>query len=194
MKKPIIAIIALASVVLIVGCSQSPTPSASDFRIAQDYFEFASKMENGDTLNIEADLSMCLSGGYDQIQITRSNDSVFLQLIESRVMDDAPIHLHKVLYNLRPDTLSLEKLLADLDVSDPDALSNPFFMITNPKEKDTILLRTTGLTDLGLHLQRYESIMLELYPEELGALRNRYELPPPDSIKIEVMEFLAPES
>ena len=184
----------MAFAVLIVGCGQGPTPSESDFRIAQDYFEFASKMENGDTMNIEADLSMCLSGGYDQIQITRSNDSVFLQLMERSMMDDAPIHLHKVLYKLRPDTLSLEKLLADLEVSDQHALSNPFFMITNPKEKDTIILRTTGLTDLGLHLQRYENIMLELYPEELGALRNRYELSPPDSIRIEVMKFLAPES
>ena len=48
---------------LFFGCEQGvqPTisqPKKSEFRVSQHYSEFASKMENLDTLNIEVNLSM----------------------------------------------------------------------------------------------------------------------------------------
>tara|TARA_R110000796_G_C14556286_1_gene434381 strand:+ start:174 stop:437 length:264 start_codon:yes stop_codon:yes gene_type:complete len=42
----------------------------SNFKLAQDYNDFASKMENNDTLNLGVNLSMCGWEEYDEVEIT----------------------------------------------------------------------------------------------------------------------------
>ncbi|MEW7292845.1 hypothetical protein [Aquimarina sp. 2304DJ70-9] len=174
MKNEKFSILILVFTTLIFGCKQK-----SEFKVAQDYSEFTTKMENNDTINIGVVLSMCMWSEYDQLQITKSNDSVFLQLKEKRVMDDEPVHFNKVVYELKNDTLNLEKMMTDFDVNYQEKISSPFFVIINPKEKDTILLRTTGLGNRGFNIERYQKIMTELYPKEMAEYRKEYFTPPP---------------
>jgi hypothetical protein len=178
-------ILILVFTILIYGCKQKTEPKKSEFKVAQDYTEFSKKMENNDTLNIGVSLSMCMWSEYDQLQITKSNDSVFLQLKEKRVMDDEPIHFNKVFYKLKNDTLNLEKMMADFDVNYQEKSSSPFFIITNAKEKDTILLRTTSLGNRGYIIERYQRTMVELYPKEMEKYQKEYLTLPPEYIEIE---------
>lgn len=188
MKKQTFSILILVFAILIFGCKQNVEPEISNFKVAQDYAEFTSKMENNDTLNIGVVLSMCMWSEYDKLQITKSNDSIFLQLKEKRVMDDEPLHFSKVAYELKNDSLNLEKMMTDFDIIHQDETSSPFFVIINPKEKDTILLRTTGLGNRGFNIERYQRIMAELYPTEMAEYREEYFTPPPTPIPIEYEE------
>jgi len=189
MKNEKFNILILVFTVLIFGCEQKVEPKKSEFKVAQDYSEFTTQMENNDTLNIGVVLSMCMWSEYDQLQITKSNDSVFLQLMEKRVMDDKPVHFNKVVYELKNDSLNLEKMMTDFDINYQEKISSPFFVITNPKEKDTILLRTTGLGNRGFNIERYQRIMFELYPKEMEKYRLEYMVPPPKPIEIEENEM-----
>ncbi|HBO29405.1 MAG TPA: hypothetical protein DIV44_02255 [Leeuwenhoekiella sp.] len=174
-------ILILIFATLIFGCEKKVEPKKSEFKVAQDYSEFTTQMENNDTLNIGVVLSMCMWSEYDQLQLTKTNDSVFLQLREKRVMEDEPVHFNKVLYELKNDTLNLEKMMTDFDINYQEEISSPFFIIINPKEKDTILLRTTGLGNRGFNIERYQRIMTELYPKEMAKYREEYFTPPPPS-------------
>ena len=167
MRNKKFSILFLVFAALTFGCEQKTEAKKSNFKVAQDYSEFTTKMENNDTLNIGVNLSMCLWREYDQLQITKSNDTVYLQLKEKRVMNDEAVHFNRVVYELKNDTLSLEKMMMDFDINYQEQISSPFFIIINPKEKDTVLLRTTGLGNRGFNIKRYQKIMLELYPKEM---------------------------
>jgi hypothetical protein len=179
MKKQHFGILILIITSLILGCEQKTESKISEFTVAQDYAEFPMKMENDDTLNIGVVLSMCMWSEYDQLEITKTNDNVFIQLKEKRVMDDEPLHFSKVPYKLKNDTLNLEKMMTDFDINYQKQTSSPFFVIINPKEKDTVLLRTTGLGNRGFNIERYQQIMAELYPKEMADYRKEYFTPPP---------------
>jgi Fe-S cluster assembly iron-binding protein IscA len=179
MKNEKFNILILVFTALIFGCDQKVELKKSEFKVAQDYSEFTTQMENNDTLNIGVVLSMCMWSEYDQLQFTKSNDSVFLQLMEKRVMDDEPVQFNKVVYELNNDSLNLEKMMTDFDINYQKETNLPFFVITNPKEKDTILLRTTGLGNRGFNIERYQRIMTELYPKEMAEYRKEYSTPPP---------------
>ncbi|CAG2535173.1 hypothetical protein MAR621_04154 [Maribacter dokdonensis] len=104
-------------------------------------------------------------------------------------MDDEPVHFNKVLYELKNDTLNLEKMMTDFDINYQEEISIPFFIIINPKEKDTIVLRTTGLGNRGFNIERYQRIMFELYPKEMEKYRLEYIAPPPEPIEIKKNEI-----
>ncbi|TYB69492.1 hypothetical protein ES676_13805 [Bizionia saleffrena] len=106
-------------------------------------------------------------------------------------MDDEPVHFKKVVYELKNDTLNLGKMMTDFDINYQETISSPFFIIINPKEKDTITLRTTGLGNRGFNIERYQKIMFKLYLKEMETYRIKYMLPPPPSpneMKETVME------
>jgi len=189
MRNAKFSILILVFTTLIFGCERKVESKKSEFKVAQDYSEFTTKMENNDTLNIGVVLSMCMWSEYDQLQITKTNDSVFLQLKEKRVMDDEPVHFKKVFYELKNDTLNLEKIMTVFDVNYQEKISSPFFVIINPKEKDKILLRTTGLGNRGFNIERYQRIMFELYPKEMEKYRTEYMAPPPEPIEIKETEL-----
>jgi len=181
--KPKFNILSLVFGILISGCAEKIEEKEklklSEFKVAKDYSQFADKMENGDTLNIGVQLSMCMWEEYDQLQVSKSNDSIYLELIEKRVMDDEPMHFSKVYYQLQNDSLNLEKMMMDFDINHQEKISSPFFIMSSPKEKDKTILRTTGLGNRGFNIERYQRIMFELYPKEMEKYRNEYMVPPP---------------
>ena len=68
-------------------------------------------------------------------------------------------------------------MMSDFDINYTERTAGPFFIITNPKENDTIVLRTTGLGDRGMNIERYLSLMSELYPKEMEKYRMEYLAP-----------------
>ena len=92
-------------------------------------------------------------------------------------MNDEPLHFPKVYYKLKTDTLNLEKMMTDFGVNNSDQNGSPFFELTNPKESDTISLKTKGLRNREFNTERYRRIMFELYPEEINELRIKYMIP-----------------
>ena len=164
--------------VILIGCNKKTKPEKSNFKLIDNYNDFTNKMENNDTLTIGVNLSVCMWREYDQVEITKTNDSIYLQLKEKYVMDDKPAHFPKVLYKLKNDTLNLEKIMSGFDINYREKINNPFFIISNPKEKDTILLRTTGLGNHILNIKNYQRIMLELYPKEMEKYKMPEILPP----------------
>lgn len=166
MRSLKIIIFFFAFTCLLTGCKHKTSIKKSNFKISRDYTQFSTKMENNDTLNITVDLSICMGRGYDRLQITKSNDSVYLQIRE-KVIENDTFHFKKVHYQLKNDTLSLERMIADFDMSYKYDSGFPFFVISNPKEKNKIVLQTTGLNNRNFNLRRYENIMHELYPKEM---------------------------
>ncbi|WP_196889872.1 hypothetical protein [Aureivirga sp. CE67] len=189
MRNKKLYILILVFGILIYGCKQNIKPEISEFKVAQHYSEFTTKMKNNDTLNIGVNLSMCMWREYDQLQITKSNDSIFLQLIEKRVMDDESIRFNKVFYDLKDDTLNLKKMMTDFDVNYQEKKSSPFFIIINPTERGNILLRTSGLGNREFNMERYQKIMTELYPIEMAEYKKEdFTPPPPPPKEIEIKE------
>ena len=178
MKDLNFSILILALAASIAGCVQKKehksVQKTSDFRVAKHYFEFANKMENGDTLNIGVVLSMCMWREHDKLQITKLNDSLYLELKEKMIMEEQPLSFKKVHYKLKNDSLNLQKMIGDFDENEQNRTGSPFFVITNPKEKDKIILRTSGLGHRGTNIERYQRIMLDLYPKEMEEYRNEY--------------------
>lgn len=151
----------------IIGCTSKKELKRSEFKVAESYTDFANKMENNDTLNIDVLLSICKWQEYHRIEVTKRNDSVYLQVKEKRVMMDEPKCFSKVLYKLKNDTLNLEKMMMGFEINNTNSRNSPFFIVTNPKESDTVLLRTTGLENRTINIEKYRLIMSELYPNEM---------------------------
>lgn len=161
------------------GCNLSPSTDKPKFTLAKDYAHFSTKMRNKDTLYIGVGLSMCKWFEDDLLQITKENDSVYIQILQKNVMDDDPMSFKRVLYDLQNDSLSLEKMISEFDINDQKKTNRPFFIIINPIENDTIILRTTNLEHRGYSIARYNKIMTKLYPQEMADYRKMYFTPPP---------------
>ena len=161
------------------GCNLSPSAEKPNFSLVKDYAEFSTKMRNKDTLYIGVGLSICKWFEDDLLQVTKENDSVFIQILRKNVMDDEPLYFKKVLYDLQNDTLSLEKMMSEFDINYQKKTNLPFFVIINPKENDTIKLRTTNLENREYNIGRYNKIMTKLYPQEMADYRKMYFTPPP---------------
>lgn len=167
MKKILLSTLVLITLFFSCEHNYNKESKKSEFKVAKDFSKFALKMENYDTLNIEVNLSNCLWFELDKLQITKTNDSIFIDMQEKIVMDERPIHFKKVHYELENDTLSFEKMMTDLKMNNPENKGSAFFTLTNPKEKDTIVLSTSSLEELLINIILYKKIMYELYPEEM---------------------------
>jgi hypothetical protein len=152
------------------ACQEKSAPQKevkkSNFKVLENYTEFASKMENGDTMNIDVNLSICLWDEYDKLCITKSHDSLYIQVKEKRMMDEAPFYFEKVPYKLKNDSMDLQKMFLDFDTTNPERMTGSFFCISNPKEKDTIKLKPINMIDRMLRTERYKSILIKIYPDK----------------------------
>ena len=52
----------------------------SQFKVTQDYSDFSNKMENGDTLSMIVNLSICMWEEYDIIKFSKRNENTYLQI------------------------------------------------------------------------------------------------------------------
>jgi len=165
MKKEFLILV--LSFGFILGCGQKTELKKSDFKVLDNYADFSSKMENNDTLTIGVNLSMCAWEEFDLIEVTKTDNKVYLQMKEKRVMRDEPVKFPKIQYNPQNDSLSLESMMSTFDIKYQEEINSPFFIITNPKEENIVLLRKSGLSNRGINIEKYNKIMLDLYPKEM---------------------------
>jgi hypothetical protein len=155
----------------------------SNFDVEKDYKIFSEKMKDNDTLNIGVVLSLCMHREYDKLQITKSNNKIFLQVIEKTKSDEEQIKFPKVLYDLKEDSLNLEKMMNSFNLSNQDSSNSRFFIIESPNKNKPIILRTTGRGDRIEKIINYSKIMFNLYSNENNKYKQEYKLrdtaPPP---------------
>lgn len=134
-------------------------------------------MQHKDTLNIGVNLSICMWREYHQLQITKSNDSLFLQLKEMKLANEAALTFDKIHYLPEKDSFNLEKLLTEFDTIPQTKQNSPFFLIFNSTKNDTLLLRTGGLASRNLSIEKYRNFMRKLYPDAFET--DDFITPPP---------------
>ena len=168
-KKHIILVFYL---LLIIGCKEKPYPekseiTKSDFDYKTFYSEFSSKMKNNDTLNLGLNLSMCAWREYDEVVITKRNGQLYFKLKQKTIPSDTVIYFPEVKYTPNSYTNNLENMMKDFDPNYTNKTSSPFFIVSSPNKKDSLLLRTTGLGDRGRSIEMYNNLLYELYPEKM---------------------------
>ena len=151
----------------------------SKFKVSQDYSDFSNRMENGDTLSIIANLSVCMWEEYDIIEFTKTKGKTYIQIKEKVVMNEDTFNFPKKLYKIQNDKIGLKELIKDFDIHNTNEINSPFYIISNYKENDTILLRTSGLTDRINKIEKYQNFISDLYPREIQEYQKKYQTPPP---------------
>ena len=184
MKTKTFTILFLA-LILFIGCDRSIDKNGanrknkSDFKLASNFYEFSDKMENGDTLKIIVNLSVCMWNEYDLIELTKTNESIYLELKEKVVMDQDTFRYPKKLYKFQENNTNLEKMIFEFDIDNREEINSPFYIISNPAENDTIFLRTEGLSDRIDKIEKYQRFIETFYPNEMQKYKELYQTPPP---------------
>ena len=148
----------------------------SDFRVANDYKEFSVKMEDGDTIFIDANLSLHGYQEYDRLRIVNHNNQIRMQVIELRMYDGGPetIEFPEVTYVSYKDTMSLENIFTAIEPEYCSDITRPFFTITNPREKDTVRLTTKSATQKQMLRDRFFSLYNTYYSKQRDELCEKY--------------------
>jgi len=117
---------------------KNTVPNNSQFSIQDDYLTFSDKMENGDTIKAEVNLSSCGWHEKDYITITKTNDKVYLKIIKSLVLQYNYIILPKVEYKPKNDSLSLEAFFNSLDLHKHYELQSPMVALASTSNNEYI--------------------------------------------------------
>ncbi len=172
----------LVAILCLYGCAEDDSMQAAAFNLHQHYAEFSKYMAAGDTLNVEVNLSVCKGQGFDQLQITKSNDSLFLQLLEKSINligDEEKWHFPKVYYPAEALGYPLESMFAAIDSSNQEAIHSGLFLLTSPAHFGEVLLRTKGLEHRIEAIEKYDDLLCILYPKEMADFKASFKPPPP---------------
>ena len=158
----------------LVSCKQNT--EIERFELKKDYLNFSNHMNNSDTLKLDFNLSACSWFEYEQAEITMRNDKFYYQIKERLVWadKDEPIRFPKVEYKLSQDTLNLDVLISSLTTENSENNKIPYLILSNPKEKDSVFLYTRNLTDRIENIEKYNLLLRELYPTEMGSYYSKY--------------------
>jgi hypothetical protein len=161
----------LLVIMLTVGCnSDKPTHDillTSKFNLQTDLFDFATKMQDGDTLIIFANLSGCHMRRYEENTLIKKDNKIWIKtLVDLYVIEDEKFEFGPVNYNLKAtDNLSFEKLFSYLDAIKTNSNENkPIYFIIKYKN-DVVKYYSEGID--GAHFipyRHYIQIMDKLYP------------------------------
>ena len=158
----------------LVSCKQNT--EIERFELKKDYLNFSNHMNNSDTLKFDFNLSACSWFEYDHAEITKINDKFYYQIKERLVWadKDEPMRFPKVEYKLSQDTLNLDVLISSLTTENSENNKIPYLILSNPKEKDSVFLYTRNLTDRIENIEKYNLLLKELYPTEMGSYYSKY--------------------
>lgn len=164
---PVLAAITL----LTLGCQEtvpkSETPHSS-FNIKSDLPQLSIKIEEGDTLLIEADLGVCMSTYFEKSILFKKNRKILISTTLHNE-SDPPVAIPQVEYlSLPDDTSNFENLFVQLiqDSVERKSINSTFLKVTFLQ--DTLCFYSDGLS---YHMNRsahYFSIMNRLHPELRG--------------------------
>lgn len=139
----------------------------SKFNLTTDYSEFTEKMEDGDTLMVYADLSICASWHEEVNSFIKREGKVYIGSINKGEFVNSTEAILPLVENKAcpSDSLSFEHLFKKLgDVrKEPDGHSPFRIMLTY--RNDTIRFNSLGLMDAMRIVDHYTQIKRCLYPE-----------------------------
>lgn len=162
MKKTIIHIILLIS---ILGCVNNIKKEESTFNLQNDISSFSSKLEDGDSLVILADLSACTSWWIEKNTLIKNGTKIMIktqakgEFIDQTELDGVQYYYNKV------DSLNFENLFQFMDdkaTKDRKINSNVFTVIYH---QDTLKYYSDGLNDHLENIGYYLLVKRRIYPD-----------------------------
>ncbi|MDP2188330.1 MAG: hypothetical protein Q8J69_06570 [Sphingobacteriaceae bacterium] len=172
----------LVATVWLYGCIEEGAKQKEPFNLHQHYTEFSKYMAAGDTLNVVVNLSVCKGQGFDQLQLTKSNDSLFIEFLEKMVNligEEERWCFPRVYYPAEALGYPLESMFAAIDSSNQEAIHSSLFLLTSPAHSGKVLLRTKGLGHRLEAIEKYQDLLCILYPKEMADFQASFEPPPP---------------
>lgn len=155
----------------------------SKFNLEKDLYRFTEKMENGDTIEVTADLSACMYAGGEKYTFTKQNDSIFLQTFsEESSFERKSQTLPKIFYDINPkDSLSFENYFKFLNKNDVPKreYSSALITINNRNTPHIKYFYDSGLEDKFNKLDKLNLIRKKLYPKDTFFLVEEPAPPPP---------------
>jgi hypothetical protein len=158
--------------VLILGCSRSEkrkyTESKSSFDLRKDIYNFSEKMENGDTIILNAKIGVCLSYCNEHNSLWKEKGKIFIQ---SEIKDIYPnndsLKLGRTEYTFdKNDSLNFENLfisLKDKSIKPNEGKEYTFQIIY---KYDTIEFFPGNLVLILQNISYYNGIKGKIYPDE----------------------------
>jgi hypothetical protein len=150
---------------VIFSCKQHEN-EFSTFNLIEDCLNFSTKMNEGDTLFMYADLSLCMSSWIESSYLYKKGGKIYLAgKIIAHSHLKKPLELSEIEYTLQQnDSLCFEKLFQSLDTENLQKNTTP--IITISYKQDTMKLYGTDLTNHSERIYFYGKIKQKLYPNE----------------------------
>ncbi|WP_435623577.1 hypothetical protein [Flagellimonas sp.] len=135
----------------------------SDFNLKTDFTELTDKITELDTIKIWADLSSCMWMTTEKITLTKSNDSLYIELKVVQMMDPEVTEVIKI--HEKDTTWSFNKFLTNnkeriLKTEERDEVN-----LTIKHNSDSIKFYTGNLGDLNSFIGNYYESMFKLKPK-----------------------------
>ncbi|MEQ9117468.1 hypothetical protein [Fulvivirga sp.] len=176
----------------LLSCSAEQTDYETEvieipqFDLREDFSEFTSKLNEGDTMIVGVHLTLCAWLEADRIEITKSNDSLFMQVTDKWVGMTDTFNFKKLPYPKTTDEFHLERMLQEMKDKTGPEFGRPFFTITSTSSADTIQLCTNGRGNRDELIGRYITFMGRVYHNKgldygngLDPIIEKYGLPDP---------------
>jgi hypothetical protein len=176
-------LILLICILLVCSCKNDFARKKSGFKLQNDLTDFSKKMENGDTLIIIADLSVCQVNREEKSVVTKKNNEIFITTsIKSNLINEIDTQLKtKVYHRSEKDSLNFEDLFKYMKKKgSQDRQTNSEIFTVNYNQQETSFF-SDGLTDKLTIIEYYSKIMKRINPDV------KFYQPP------KILEFVAPK-
>ena len=151
-------------ILLIISCQENnPKSGKSDFDLLNDYAKLTSKMTNLDTVKISTDLSICGWDRQETIQMTKSNDSLQVQL----TINDVEFGNSNQIVKLSPknSNWNIDSFLIENQNRIGTQNNESFPRMIVFSNSDSLILYTNGLVDGNQFIGNYYKLMYHIDPK-----------------------------
>ena len=140
----------------------------SKFNLEKDLYQFTEKMENGDTVEISADLSACMYTGKEKYTFTKQSDSLFIETFsEAGSFEKKSQILPKMFYPIKAkDSLSFENYFDYLKKNEVPVRQRPLITIFYKNKYQSYIFSDSDLSDKFNKLGNLNLIRKKLYPKD----------------------------
>ncbi len=136
------------------------------FDLDKDLYQFSEKMENGDTVKIKTNLSVCTYFALEEYTFTKQNDTLFVEKYSSEDSDRQQT-LAKMMYKIKAhDPSSFENYFKYLKKTDTVDKNNDWALVSITYKNQRKRFYTNGLRD---HFEKIDSLIpvrKKIYPND----------------------------
>lgn len=155
----------------------------SKFNLEKDLYQFSEKMENGDTIEITANISACMFAGSEKYTIIKENDNLFIETFsEESSFERKSQTLPKMFFLTKAkDSLSFENYFKFLKKNEVPPKQNGSALITifYKNKPQSYYFYDSDLGDKFNKLEQLSLIRKKLYPDDSFFKVAEPILPPP---------------